>query len=307
MKRAVIAFGGNALGNNPEEQQELIKVAAKSLIPLVEEDYEIVIGHGNGPQVGIINLAFENSIDNEDIPYMPLPECDAMSQGYIGYHLAKGIKEVLKKVGFDKEVVALITQVAVDRNDPSFKDPTKPIGPFYSEEKAMKLKEASGDTYVEDAGRGYRKVVASPKPLEIIEIESIKKLIEAGNIVIAGGGGGIPVYLDDKTKGASAVIDKDALCSLMAINLKADKLIILTNVEQAQINYNTDKAENIGKVDIATLKEYIKEGHFAKGSMLPKIESAISFVEATGNEAIITDLDSLPNALLGNEATIIVK
>ena len=252
-------------------------------------------------------MAFENSLDNEDIPYMPLPECDAMSQGYIGYHLAKGIKEVLKKAGFDKEVVALITQAAVDRNDPSFKDPTKPIGPFYSEEKAMKLKEASGDTYVEDAGRGYRKVVASPKPLEIIEIESIKKLIEAGNIVIAGGGGGIPVYLDDKTKGASAVIDKDALCSLMAINLKADKLIILTNVEQAQINYNTDKAENIGKVDIATLKEYIKQGHFAKGSMLPKIESAISFVEATGNEAIITDLDSLPNALLGNEATIIVK
>lgn len=307
MRKIVIAFGGNALGNTPDEQQSLIKEAVKTIVPLVKAGDKVVIGHGNGPQVGIINLAFENSLDNEDIPYMPLAECTAMSQGYIGYHLQKGIKEVLNEENISKSVVSLITQVKVDKNDPSFKNPTKPIGPFYTKEVADKLKETSGDTYVEDAGRGYRKVVASPEPIEIVEIDTIRDLIEKDNIVIAGGGGGIPVYLDDPTKGASAVIDKDKLCSLMARNINADLLVILTNIKQAQINYNTDNAQDIGKVDIATMEKYIAEGHFAKGSMLPKVEAAIEFVKETGNDAIITDLNNLTNALEGNEATIITK
>ena len=170
MSRIVIAFGGNALGNNPKEQQMLIKKSLHNIVPLLKKKHEIIISHGNGPQVGIINLAFEDSYENEDIPYMPLPECTAMSQGYIGYHLEKGLREILKKENIKKKVATIITEVVVDKDDPSFKNPTKPIGPFYSKRMADKLSNLSGEKYVEDAGRGYRKVVASPKPLEIVQI-----------------------------------------------------------------------------------------------------------------------------------------
>ena len=307
MSRIVIAFGGNALGNNPKEQQALIKKAVKNIVPLIKEGHEIIIGHGNGPQVGVINLAFEDSYQNEDIPYMPFPECTAMSQGYIGYHLQKGLRDVLEDEGLEKKIVTLVTQVVVDRNDPSFKNPTKPVGPFYSKRMAEKLMAESGEKYIEDSGRGYRKVGASPKPIEIVEIESIRDLLKTGHIVIAGGGGGIPIYKQNEAKGANAVIDKDLVSSLIATNLNADLLIILTNIEQAELNYNTEYATKVGSISLEQAREYISAGHFAKGSMLPKIEAAMKFVEATGNRAIITSLTNLDNAMLGKRITEIHK
>ena len=307
MSKIVIAFGGNALGNNPKEQQALIKKAVKNLVPLIKDGHQIIIGHGNGPQVGIINLAFEDSYENEDIPYMPFPECTAMSQGYIGYHLQKGLRDVLEEEGIEKKIVTIVTQVVVDKNDPSFKNPTKPVGPFYSKRMAEKLMADSGEKYVEDAGRGWRKVVASPKPLEIVEIETIKDLLKTGHIIIAGGGGGIPIYLQNEAKGANAVIDKDLVSSLMATNLDADLLIILTNIEQAELNYNTPQATKVGSITVDEAKKYIEEGHFAKGSMLPKIQAAINFVENTGNRAMITSLTNLENAIKGVRVTEIHK
>ena len=307
MSKIVIAFGGNALGNNPKEQQALIKKAVKNVVPLVKEGHQIIIGHGNGPQVGVINLAFEDSYANEDIPYMPFPECTAMSQGYIGYHLQKGLRDVLEEEGLEKKIVTIVTQVVVDKNDPSFKNPTKPVGPFYSKRMAEKLMAESGEKYIEDAGRGYRKVVASPKPLEIVEIESVKDLIKTGHIVIAGGGGGVPIYKQNEAKGANAVIDKDLVSALMAKELDADRLIILTNVEQAQLHYGTPEATKVGSISLEEAKQYVEEGHFAKGSMLPKIQAAMNFVEATGKKAVITSLTNLKNALDGINVTEIHK
>lgn len=307
MSRVVIALGGNALGNNPKEQQDLIQKAVKNIVPLIKEGHEIIIGHGNGPQVGIINLAFEDSYENENIPYMPFPECTAMSQGYIGYHLQKGLRDVLKEEGIKKPIVTIVTQVIVDQNDPSFQNPSKPVGPFYTKEMAEKLMVETGEKYVEDAGRGYRKVVASPKPLEIVEIDTIRTLLENGHIVIAGGGGGVPIFKQNESEGASAVIDKDLVSSLMGSNLGADQLIILTNIKQAERYYGTDHAEPIGKISIQTACKYIEEGYFAKGSMLPKIEAAIQFVEKGGKSAIITSLNNLPNAIEGIGVTEIVQ
>lgn len=307
MSKIVIAFGGNALGNNPKEQQALIKKAVKNVVPLVKEGHQIIIGHGNGPQVGVINLAFEDSYANEDIPYMPFPECTAMSQGYIGYHLQKGLRDVLEEEGLYKKIVTIVTQVVVDKNDPSFKNPTKPVGPFYSKKMAEKLMAESGEKYIEDSGRGYRKVVASPKPLEIVEIDTIRDLIKTDHIVIAGGGGGVPIYKQNEAKGANAVIDKDLVSSLMARELNADALIILTNVKQAELRYGTPEAEKVGSISLDVAKQYIEEGHFAKGSMLPKIQAAINFVEATGKRAVITSLNNLENALNGINVTEIHK
>lgn len=307
MSKIVIAFGGNALGNNPKEQQALIKKAVKNVVPLVKEGHQIIIGHGNGPQVGVINLAFEDSYANEDIPYMPFPECTAMSQGYIGYHLQKGLRDVLEEEGLEKKIVTIVTQVVVDKLDPSFKNPTKPVGPFYSKRMAEKLMAESGEKYIEDAGRGYRKVVASPKPLEIVEIETVKDLIKTGHIVIAGGGGGVPIYKQNEAKGANAVIDKDLVSALMAKELDADRLIILTNVEQAQLHYGTPQATKVGSISLEEAKQYVEEGHFAKGSMLPKIQAAMNFVEATGKKAVITSLTNLKNALDGINVTEIHK
>lgn len=307
MSKIVIAFGGNALGNNPKEQQALIKKAVKNVVPLVKEGHQILIGHGNGPQVGVINLAFEDSYANEDIPYMPFPECTAMSQGYIGYHLQKGLRDILEEEGLYKKVVTIVTQVVVDKNDPSFKNPTKPVGPFYSKRMAEKLMAESGEKYIEDSGRGYRKVVASPKPLEIVEIETIRDLMKTDHIVIAGGGGGVPIYKQNEAKGANAVIDKDLVSSLMARELNADALIILTNVKQAELNYGKPDAQKVGSISLETAKQYIEEGHFAKGSMLPKIQAAINFVEATGKKAVITSLNNLENALKGVNVTEIHK
>lgn len=305
--RIVIALGGNALGNNPKEQQSLIKKAVKNIVPLIKEGHEIIINHGNGPQVGIINLAFEDSYENKDIPYMAFPECTAMSQGYIGYHLQKGLRDVLEEEGIEKKIVTIVTQVVVDKNDPSFKNPTKPVGPFYSKEMAEMLMKESGEKYIEDSGRGYRKVVASPKPLEIIEIETIKDLLNSNHIVIAGGGGGVPIYKQNEARGANAVVDKDLVSAMMAENLNADMLIILTNIKQAELNYGLENAEKIGSISLSEAEKYIEEGHFAKGSMLPKIESAIQFVKATSKKAVITSLTNLNNVTLGKDITEIHK
>ena len=306
MSKSVIALGGNALGNNPKEQQALIKKAVKNIVSLIKNNDDVIISHGNGPQVGVINLAFEDSYENEDIPYMPFPECTAMSQGYIGYHLQKGLRDILEDEGIEKKIITIVTQVVVDKQDPSFKNPTKPVGPFYSEKMAKELMKETGEIYLEDAGRGYRKVVASPKPLEIVEIETIRDLVNNGHIVIACGGGGIPIYKQNEAKGANAVIDKDLASSLMAQELAADILIILTNIKQAELNYGKPDAKKLGKIPVSLATKYLEQGEFAKGSMGPKVEAAINFVKSGKNKkAIITALDNLDNALKGIDATII--
>lgn len=307
MSKVVIALGGNALGNTPKEQQALLRKAVKNIIPLIQRGDKLVITHGNGPQVGIINLAFEDSYENKDIPYMPFPECTAMSQGYIGYHIQKEIKRQLQEAGIEKEVVTVLTQVVVDKKDPAFKNLSKPVGPFYTEKEAKMLMERTGETYIEDAGRGYRKVVASPEPLDIIEFKTIDKLLNDDNIVIACGGGGIPVFKDNLTKGASAVVDKDRASSLLAKKINADMFIILTNVDQAQINFNTENSQPIGKISVSEVKKHIEAGEFAKGSMLPKIESCIDFVESTDGKAIITSLKNLDNGMHEIKSTVIHK
>ena len=307
MSKVVIALGGNALGNTPKEQQALLRKAVKNIIPLIQRGDKLVITHGNGPQVGIINLAFEDSYENKDIPYMPFPECTAMSQGYIGYHIQKEIKRQLQETGIEKEVVTVLTQVVVDKKDPAFKNLSKPVGPFYTEKEAKMLMERTGETYIEDAGRGYRKVVASPEPLDIIEFKTIDKLLNDDNIVIACGGGGIPVFKDNLTKGATAVVDKDRASSLLAKKINADMFIILTNVDQAQINFNTENSEPIGKISVSEVKKLIEACEFAKGSMLPKIESCINFVESTDGKAIITSLKNLDNGMHEIKSTVIHK
>ena len=306
MARIVVAFGGNALGNNPKEQQALIKKSVKDIVTLIKDRHEIVISHGNGPQVGVINLAFEDSYENKHIPHMPFPECTAMSQGYIGYHLQKGLRDLLEDEGIEKKVITLVTQVVVDKTDPSFKNPTKPVGPFYSEKMAKELMEQTGEKYIEDAGRGYRKVVASPKPLKIVEIETIKDLVQSGHVVIACGGGGIPIFKQNEAKGANAVIDKDLASSLMAENLEADILVILTNVYQAQLHYGTKDAEKIGMISVEEAQTYLDNGEFLKGSMAPKIEAAIQFVKGhPKRKAIITELKNLLPGLEEKNATVI--
>ena len=305
MDKVVIALGGNALGMTPTEQQNLLKKAVKNIVPLIKKGDKVIITHGNGPQVGIINLAFEDSYENKDIPYMPMAECTAMSQGYIGYHIEKALKKELLSNEIDKNVVTVITEILVSENDKAFLNPTKPIGPFYTKKEADRLAKETGETYIEDSNRGYRKVVASPKPLEIVQIDTINKLVD-DSVVIACGGGGIPIFKNSK-KGANAVIDKDLASSLLAKEINADVFIILTSVDQSMLNFNQENEKPIGRITVEELKEYVKEGHFAKGSMLPKINACISFVEETGNKAIITSLNNLNNGIRGRKATIITK
>ncbi|MBQ3422464.1 MAG: carbamate kinase, partial [Romboutsia sp.] len=246
-KRLVIALGGNALGNNPEEQLELVKNTAKTIVDLTESGYEVIVGHGNGPQVGMINLAMDFAANNgAKTPYIPFPECGAMSQGYIGYHLQQAIREELKLRGINKEVASVVTQVVVDKNDEAFVKLTKPVGMFYSKEEAEKIAEEKGFTFVEDAGRGYRRVVASPSPKKIVELNIIKQLVDNGNIVIAVGGGGIPVIETEQgLQGVAAVIDKDKSCSKLAQDLGAEMLVILTAVDRVCINYNKPNQESL--------------------------------------------------------------
>ena len=302
----VVALGGNALGKNPEEQLKLVKNTAKSIVDLVSEGYNVVVSHGNGPQVGMINLAFEES---KDTPYMPFAECGAMSQGYIGYHLQQAIQAELKARGINKGCASVITQVLVDKKDPAFNKPDKPVGSFYTKKEAEKIASERGYTFTEDAGRGYRRVVPSPKPIEIVELDLIKDLLDQGNIVIVSGGGGIPVVKENGTlKGVAAVIDKDRSSSLLARKLDADILLILTTVEKVSIKYNTVDQINIHNLEVSEAKKYIKNGEFAKGSMLPKVESCIDFCEyKEGGVGIITSLDCAKEAINEETGTIIRK
>ncbi|WP_044565928.1 carbamate kinase [Anaerococcus provencensis] len=308
-KRLVIALGGNALGNTPEEQLELVTKTAESIVDLSEE-YDLAIGHGNGPQVGMINNAFEYAaLNGAGTPAMPFPECGAMSQGYIGYHLQQSVRNELKKRGINKNVATVLTQVLVDEKDEAFKNPTKPIGSFMTKEEADQIAKEKGYTFVEDSGRGYRRVVASPIPKEIVELDVVNSLIENDNIVITVGGGGIPVIdKDDKLEGIPAVIDKDRSSALLAEELKADMLVILTAVDQVMINFGKENEEAIKEMTLEEAKKYIGEEQFAKGSMLPKVEACMEFVENTENGiALITSLEKAAEALKGQTGTIIKK
>ena len=304
MSKILIALGGNALGKTPSEQLELVKSVSSIIVSLVEMGNEIVITHGNGPQVGMINLAFDN---NNSLGFsMPFAECNAMSEGYIGYHLQQSITNELKKRFINKNCVSVITQVIVDKNDNAFLEPTKPIGNFYTKEESERLSLENNYIYKEDAGRGYRRVVASPEPIDIVEKESINSLINAGNIVIAVGGGGIPVVNDNGIlTGVDAVIDKDLSSSLLARLIDFDMLLILTNVEKVCLNYNKDNEIGLDTLSVDDALKYIDDGEFAKGSMLPKIKACISFVKETNKQAIITSLLSAKDALKGKTGTLI--
>ena len=306
--RIVIALGGNALGNSPKEQKELVRGASKPIVDLIAEGHEVVITHGNGPQVGMINNAFDNSRKfDENHPEVPFAECNAMSQGYIGYHLQNAIREELKARSIDKSVGTVVTQVIVDKEDKAFSNLSKPIGSFYSKEEAEKLSEETGYEYMEDAGRGYRRVVASPKPVDIVEIDIVKTLLDNGYIVISVGGGGIPVYLDGENLiGIDAVIDKDFASSKLAEKIDADYLIILTAVDKVAINYGKENEEWLSEISLDELDKYIEEGHFAPGSMLPKIEASKEFAESKkGRKALVTSLEKVSDGIKGKTGTII--
>ena len=312
MSKIVIALGGNALGKNPQEQLTLLKSVATTIVNLFKEGNQIVLTHGNGPQVGQIFLAMDYSSNGDaGTPKMPFPECGSMSQGYIGYQLQQCIQDELEHQGIVRDCATLITQVLVDSMDSAFNNPTKPIGMFYSKEEAMKIQQDKGYIFVEDAGRGYRRVVPSPKPKDIIEKNVIKLLVNNNNIVIAAGGGGIPVIKTDKIElleGVEAVIDKDKTAALLANLIDADMLLILTAVDKVCLNYNTDKQVELDTINIDEAKKYIDENQFAKGSMLPKIEACISFVENSDNKkAIISSLDKASDAINGKNGTIIKR
>ncbi len=309
-ERIVIALGGNALGKTPEEQLHLVRETARPIVDLVERGYEVVIGHGNGPQVGMINLAMEHSSQRGGgTPFMPFAECGAMTQGYIGYHLQQAIREELGRRGIRKEVVTLITQVVVDRKDPGFEHPTKPVGSFYTKDQAEKMAVNKGLTFVEDAGRGYRRVVPSPIPQRIVEIKVVEQLVNAGDIVITVGGGGIPVIETEQgLQGVAAVIDKDRASALLARELKADRLIILTAVDRVCVNFGKPDQLALDEMDLADCARYIAQGQFAPGSMLPKVESCMDFVANTpGGRALITSLARAGDALDGLTGTLIRK
>ena len=308
-KKIVVALGGNALGQSPEEQLELVKGTAKSLVSLIDKGYEVVISHGNGPQVGSINLGLNYAAEHEQGPPFPFPECGAMSQAYIGYQLQESLLNELHSLGIDKQVVTLVTQVEVDGDDQAFNNPTKPIGLFYTKEQADKTIQEKGYQFVEDSGRGYRRVVPSPQPINIVELESIETLIKHGTLVIAAGGGGIPVVKEQGNyKGVDAVIDKDKTSALLAAHLKSDQLIILTAVDYVYINYGKDNQEGLGEVSVADMKQYIADNQFAKGSMLPKVEAALQFIEKhPEGSVLITSLADLGDALDGKIGTLITK
>lgn len=308
MSRIVLALGGNALGNTPQKQLELVKNTSRAIADIIELGHEVVVVHGNGPQVGMIHLAMSIAAgEDEKIPLMPYPECGAMSQGYIGYHLQQsiGYELVLRKI--KKPVAAIITQVVVNETDPAFKNPTKPVGRFYTKEESDIIAASNGAVFIEDAGRGYRQVVASPSPERIVEIETVKRLVDAGEIVITVGGGGIPIIeTAEGPKGVMAVIDKDKSAALLAKELDADMLFILTAVEKVCLNYNTEEQRELDTMTVSEAKAYIEEGHFAKGSMLPKIEACLDFLESKpGAKAVISSLESAKPAIEGKTGTVL--
>ena len=308
--KIVVALGGNALGNTPIEQQEAVKLTAKSIVDLVAGGHKVVVGHGNGPQVGMIALAFEDGKKvNNNLPLMPLSLSGAMSQGYIGLQLQQAIKNELNLRKINNDVVSLITQTLVDVNDPSFSNPTKPIGSFYSETEAKTLANKNNWTVKEDSGRGWRRVVPSPKPIDILEKNIVIELFKQGTIVIAGGGGGIPTIIDKKglLKDVDAVIDKDFTSEKLAELIKADLFMIITAVDGIYKDYGTPTEKKLDKISSSELKKLIDSGMFPEGSMKPKAEAAYQFVNNTSNKTVITSLENITNALEEKHTTIIYK
>lgn len=309
-KRIVIALGGNALGKNLPEQMIAVKHTAKAIVDLIEQGNEVIIAHGNGPQVGMIQEAMTqlNRSDPEKYIPCPLSVCVAMSQGYIGYDLQNALREEMLNRGIKKNAATVLTQVEVDKNDPAFKNPTKPIGSFMTEEEAKKMVAERGYNVVEDAGRGYRRVVASPQPVAIVELDTIRSLIETGNVVIACGGGGIPVLITEGNhlKGAAAVIDKDFAAARLAEQVNADALIILTAVEKVAIHFGTPEQEDLSELTPESAQAYIKAGEFAPGSMLPKVQAALQFAQSgEGRTSLITLLDKAADGIAGKTGTVI--
>jgi carbamate kinase len=310
LSKIVVALGGNALQDvdskpTAEAQLSIIKKNTVYLVDIIEEGYDLIVTHGNGPQVG--RILIQNEVASEVTPAMPFDICGAMSQGMIGYHLQQAMGDELKQRGNNKSVATIITQVVVDKEDKAFHIPTKPIGPFYSEEEAKMIRDEKNYVMIEDSGRGYRRVVPSPMPKRIVEIETIKTLIQNNIIVITVGGGGIPVIEEGlELKGVAAVIDKDLASEKLAEDINADILIMLTAVERVAINFGTPEQKNLDRVSVSEMKQYSKEGHFAPGSMLPKVEAGIRFVESKpGRKTIITSLEKVKAALKGLSGTII--
>lgn len=310
-KRIVIALGGNALGKNLPEQYLAVQETSRAIADLIEAGNEVIISHGNGPQVGMINnaMAAYSKTEPSHPAITPLSVCVAMSQAYIGYDLQNALKEELLNRGIKKNVATVITQVRVDENDPAFEHPTKPIGQFMTKEEADAAVASSGIQVMEDAGRGYRRVVASPKPAEIIEIDTVKDLLEAGEVVIASGGGGIPVIRQgNHLKGVGAVIDKDFASCLLAQQLNADFLIILTAVEKVALRFGTPEETWLDDITVDEAKQYMEEGHFAPGSMLPKVQAGVEFAESgEGRTALITLLQKAKDGVNGATGTRIIK
>ena len=304
MARYVVSLGGNALGNNAEEQKKALVDVADAISELIKDNHEVAIVHGNGPQVGMINLAFEIS---KETPNMPFPECGAMSEGYIGYHIQNALYNSFKEKGINKTVSTIVTQVLVNQNDPLFLNPSKPIGSFYSKEEAEKIAQEKGYVMKEDAGRGYRRVVPSPLPIDIIEKDAIKALMKDGQIVICVGGGGIPVISKgNKLEGIAAVIDKDYASSKLAELINADYLVILTAVDNVYINFRKENEKKLENVSTKEMEQYVEENHFAKGSMFPKVQASINFVKSGTNKvAVIASLDNAKEAFKLKAGTII--
>ena len=309
-KRIVIALGGNALGSNLPEQMIAVKQTARAIVDLIQEGHQVIIAHGNGPQVGMIQKAMAELTRSDPDKYIPCPlsVCVAMSQGYIGYDLQNALREELLDRGISKGVATVLTQVEVDPADPAFAHPTKPIGAFMTREEADRMVAERGYDVIEDAGRGWRRVVASPQPVSIIEIESIRDMVNAGLVVVACGGGGIPVYKTEghHLKGAAAVIDKDFASCVLAQQVEADTLIILTAVEKVAVNFGRPDQKWLDELTPELARQYIAEGQFAPGSMLPKVEAAVKFAEsAPGRSALITLLEKAKDGIHGRTGTAI--
>ena len=311
-KVAVVAVGGNSLikdkdHRSVQDQYKALYETSLHICDMIEMGYNVIITHGNGPQVGFILLRSELSKDQ--LHQVPLDSCGADTQGAIGYMFQRALHNIFRDRGIDKDVVTVVTQVVVDQNDQAFQHPSKPIGPFYSEEEAKQRQEKEKWDIVEDAGRGWRRVVASPIPKEIVEEDAIQKLIDSGFIVVAVGGGGIPVVKDEKghLKGAAAVIDKDFASSLLASNIKADLFLISTAVEKVFLNFGKPDQKELDRMTLDECKKYLEEGHFKPGSMLPKIKAIISFLEKGGKKAIITSPENIRRALEGKTGTHITK
>lgn len=311
IRNMLVSLGGNAILKHTErgtakEQFENVRKTSQYIVDLISEGYHIALTHGNGPQVGDILLAYDCAKDF--LPPMPLDVCGAQSQGMIGYMFQLSLKNILNEKQIDKTVVTILTQTLIDPEDPQLENPSKPIGPFYTALEATKLREEKNWTIEDDSGRGFRRLVPSPKPMGFVEEGCIKTLFDSGDLIISSGGGGIPVIQkDDAFNGVECVIDKDYAASLLATLIGAEILLILTDVDKIALNYGTPNQEDLDRIDISQANQYLKEGHFPAGSMGPKVRSAVNFLENGGEKVVVTSLKNALNALKGKAGTVITR